>query len=259
MVYKKQFALSIRANGKILREREDKVFIPFGTQYEIVMKNLNSCRASVQVWVDGELVSGIVPIVIEGNDTFVLKRSFSRGTESEGNSFKFIERIERIEEFRGIRIDDGMIRVEYQFEERVEEKVREVVRTYEKYIEHRPVFYPQPYYSPYYSPYNPIYCADPNYKLGISYSSQDSSAIASSVGITAPGEKVEQSIPQKQTSFLFSGEKNVLVLQMIGCVEERKVEKVVDVKMKIKCGVCGKSSRGSVKFCSGCGSSLQIV
>ena len=33
MMYNQQFVVSIRCNGKIMREHGDEVYLPFGTEY----------------------------------------------------------------------------------------------------------------------------------------------------------------------------------------------------------------------------------
>ena len=41
MMYHKKLVASIRTNGKILREFKDTVYLPFGSEYSILLKNLN--------------------------------------------------------------------------------------------------------------------------------------------------------------------------------------------------------------------------
>jgi hypothetical protein len=53
MMYSNKLVASIKSNGKILREFNDKVYVPFGTEYSILIKNLNTVRASVNIFVDG--------------------------------------------------------------------------------------------------------------------------------------------------------------------------------------------------------------
>jgi hypothetical protein len=44
---------TIKANGRILREFKDNVYIPFGSEYSILLKNLHTQRALVNVFIDG--------------------------------------------------------------------------------------------------------------------------------------------------------------------------------------------------------------
>jgi hypothetical protein len=54
MMYSNRFVCSVKVNGKILREQSGTVTLPFGCEYEILLKNLNSRRAMVSVSVDGK-------------------------------------------------------------------------------------------------------------------------------------------------------------------------------------------------------------
>ena len=53
-MYNNQLVASLKANGKILREFKDTVYIPFGSEYSFLLKNLNTTRALVNVFIDGE-------------------------------------------------------------------------------------------------------------------------------------------------------------------------------------------------------------
>ena len=116
MMYNQKLVASIKTKGKILREFKDTVYIPFGSEYSILLKNLNTVRAVVNVFIDGE---NAVPggLVIDPGRSVDLERWIKNGNLSEGNRFKFIERTAAVEEGpRGIKEEDGLIRVEYQFE-----------------------------------------------------------------------------------------------------------------------------------------------
>ena len=45
-MYLNKVAVAIKSNGKVLREQGDNVYIPFGSEYSIQVKNLNSVRFS---------------------------------------------------------------------------------------------------------------------------------------------------------------------------------------------------------------------
>ena len=115
-MYNQKLVASIKANGRILREYKDQVFVKFGSEYSILLKNLNTVRAIVNVFVDGE---NAVPggLVIDPGRSVDLERWIKNGNLTEGNRFRFIERTAAVEEGpRGIKEEDGLIRVEYQFE-----------------------------------------------------------------------------------------------------------------------------------------------
>ena len=115
MMYNQKLVASIKANGKILREFKDTVYVPFSSEYSILLKNLNTVRAVVNVFIDGE---NVVPggLVLNAGQEVDLERSIKNGNLTEGNKFKFIERTGAVEQHRGIKLEDGIVRIEYQFE-----------------------------------------------------------------------------------------------------------------------------------------------
>jgi hypothetical protein len=113
MMYQSKMAFAIKSNGKVLREFKDTVYIPFGTEYSILLKNLHTTRAVVNVFIDGvnQTPGGLV---VEKEAE--LERSLLNGSLTTGNKFKFIERTGAVEEHRGVQLEDGLVKIEYQFE-----------------------------------------------------------------------------------------------------------------------------------------------
>src|SRR6185503_8982520 len=94
----------------ILRESDSSVSLPFGCEYSILVKNLNSVRAQIAVSIDGKDAVG--RMVIAPNSSIELERFVQNGNLEAGNRFRFIERTAGIEKHRGIGADDGLIRIE---------------------------------------------------------------------------------------------------------------------------------------------------
>jgi hypothetical protein len=116
MMYESKLVASLKANGKILREFKDTVYIPFGSEYSFLLKNLNTTRALVNVFIDGE---DMTPggLVLNAGQEVDLERSIKGNNLTEGNRFKFIERTSAIENGpRGVKLEDGLVRIEFQFE-----------------------------------------------------------------------------------------------------------------------------------------------
>ena len=115
MMYSQKLAAAIKVNGRVLREHKDTVYIGFGSEYTILIKNLNTVRALVNIYIDGE---NIVPggLVLNAHQEIDLERSVKNGNLNSGNRFKFIERTGAVEEHRGVKLEDGLIRIEHQFE-----------------------------------------------------------------------------------------------------------------------------------------------
>lgn len=123
MVYKDRFVAVIKCGGKVLREKDNIVTLPFGSEYSLLLKNLESRRAVVKITIDGQdVIDG--SLIIQPNSQCELE-GFLEGYNVK-NKFRFIQKTQEIADHRGDRIDDGIVRVEYRFERKVE--YEEVVR-----------------------------------------------------------------------------------------------------------------------------------
>lgn len=118
MMFANKFVLSIKANQKILRENQGIVTLPFGQEFSLLFKNLNSRRAMVTVSIDGTDATGGTRLILPPNGSIDLERYIRDGNLSSGNKFKFIERSSAVEAHRGIKADDGIVRAEF-FAEKV--------------------------------------------------------------------------------------------------------------------------------------------
>lgn len=112
MMYVQNLVAGIKCGGKILRESGDIVSLPFGAEFSLILKNLNSVRSQVSVSIDGKDVCGGSRLILGPNSTLELERFIKNGNMQVGNKLKFIERTAGVEEHRGIGIEDGLIRVE---------------------------------------------------------------------------------------------------------------------------------------------------
>lgn len=114
-MYNNKLVASIKVNGRILRENKETVLIPFGSEYSFLIKNLHTIRALINVFIDGD---NVVPggLVLDAGKEIDLERYVRNGNLTEGNRFKFIERTAGIEQHRGVKLEDGLVRIEFQFE-----------------------------------------------------------------------------------------------------------------------------------------------
>ena len=127
MMYESKLAVALKSAGKVLREFKDTVYVPFGSEYSIFVKNMNSVRALVSVSIDGEDVGDGTQFIVDANDSVDIERFIKDGNFNKGNRLKFIERNEAVEDHRGIGVEDGLVRVEFQFER--------IIPTYVPYVE----------------------------------------------------------------------------------------------------------------------------
>lgn len=54
-MYSDKLVACIKVNGRILRENKGNVLLPFGCEYSILVKNLDSVRQQVNISVDGKM------------------------------------------------------------------------------------------------------------------------------------------------------------------------------------------------------------
>jgi len=254
-MYNSKLVTSIKSNGKILREFKDTVYIPFGSEYSILIKNLNTVRAVVNIFIDGtDVMTG--GLVLQPGQEIDLERSVNNSNLNEGNKFKFIERNSAVEQHRGIKLEDGLVRVEYVFEK---------------------IFQRQDGFKPYthrvlpYDWYNTT-IGTVNYSAGIirgvtagevnlNTTTISTSVTAQSIndaGITVAGSKSEQKF-SVASWFATEAETYSIVLKLLGETEDNKiVTKPITVKTKQKCVTCNHTNKATSKFCSSCGTALEI-
>lgn len=250
MMYSNKLAVAIKsAQKRVLREFEDTVYIPFGEEYSIFVKNLNSVRASVNVTVDGEDVADGKSFVVDANGSIDIQRFIKNGNLSEGNRLKFIERTGSVEQYRGIGVEDGLIRVEFQFERAPAYTVFPIHGNLRGFNDSAGGFMS-----------HSTRCSkskDVEYSCD-TFSVQCSAAPVNDAGVTVPGSISDQQF-NEISSFPLEVESHVIVLKLLGQTESNKVVEPVTVKAKPKCTTCGRMNKATAKFCANCGTSLTIV
>ena len=244
-MYKNKLAVALKSTGKVLREFGDEVYLPFGSEYSIFIKNLNSVRALVSVSVDGVDVGDGTKFVVNANDSIDIERFIKDGNCNEGNRLKFVERTSGVENHRGVGIEDGLVRVEFQFEKR---------------MQYNSIHW--------YSPSSPYWVYGSNYPTvtaqynapTVTYTHSVTEPVdgINDVGITVPGSISDQEFVDAGW-FPVEDAKEVIVLKILGETENRQVFKPVTVKAKPKCVTCGRTNKATAKFCVECGTSLTIV
>jgi len=244
MMYQSKFIACLKANGKILREFNDTVRVPFGTEFSILLKNLNTVRAQVSISIDGESVTGESKIIVNSNEDFELTRYIKNRNLTSGNCFKFIERTASIEDYRGVRLDDGIIRVQFQ-------------------VEHKPL--PSIYINsikPYRSYSSTSVYGINEVRSAVACDSSNNTGFMDQVndaGITVPGSISNQQF-QSIDNFPVESETHVIVLKMIGIVGNGQlVTQPVTVKVQNICQTCGKVNKINSKYCSECATNLVVI
>ena len=294
-MYQKKFAVALKsARGRVLREFDgDKVYVPFGSEYSVFLKNMHNRRAVAQISIDGVDVGDGMTFVVPAYGQLEVERFVKNGNLHEGNRFKFIEQTAAVANHRGVDVEDGLVRVTFQLEKE------------------RPRI--QPYYGGYYNDllggvdhtyrsrsggyrsrsgglkgasvgdntrsftanasthdsFSVNHVSDASFDASASLDASletasdaevyTSAGVANEVGVTAPGSVSGQEFTLSD-NFPLEAEKIVFVLQILGeTADNRHVREPVTVKTRPRCSQCGTFNHHTAKFCKECGAGLQIV
>jgi len=266
-MYKNNFVVTIKNKGNFLREYEDQVLLPFDNEYSLWFKNLNSLRVAISVEIDGSDVLNGNHIIISPYNTLELE-GFMNGN-SVKNKFKFIRRIKEIEEYRGIKPEDGLIVIKFWFEKQYPKYTMTVTSSPWKYT---------PWY-----PYNPHYWDEWNshgwrkdwqypepiithYSFGTANNLSGTNAInsvscnyvdngSSDPGITVKGSESNQNFTD--TYFNYDEQAGTIILKLVGKTDNQKeVTTPIFSRVKMVCENCGLKNSSQYRFCPRCGTAL---
>lgn len=245
----------VKSNGRILREDKDLVYLPFNSEYSILLKNLETRKSLIQITIDGEDVLDNHSLILNPNSETELK-GFMKGTQAR-NKFKFIKKTKEISDYRGDRIDDGIIRIEYWFEAYVNNCL------YHYYNGGINNFH----FGTNLNADSHTYTSNAdNLTHTSNFCSLNNNNILSNTvqsklteeGITVKGSAINQNFVYGNIGNL-EYPSRVIILKMIGFKEEpgKIIEKPITIQTKKICTTCGKKSKSHLKFCSRCGTFLD--
>jgi len=284
MTYKDAFVVEVKCKGKILRMRDDFVYLPFGSEYSLYLKNLSSKRASVKIHIDGQDVLDYSSLILDPNTSTELE-GFLSGTIAR-NKFKFIKKTKEIQEHRGDKIDDGMIRVEFAYEKA--KPIRKIILEDHEHHHHHHHHHGHDHY---HWNYNDWFTGDSTIKYGsaggsvrgmssgsftmnnanvgesaqqnVFYSSNvtmDSLGVAAPLadeGITVKGSEISQQFRYGSIGELDPSEVIVIRMKGIDSTSSAPVQAPLTVQSKLTCSSCGRVYKSSYKYCSNCGTYLE--
>lgn len=294
-MFKNNFVLAIKVDGKILKDVKDLVYLPFGTEYSILLKNLEARTASVDVSIDGKDVLDGNSLVIRPEKITELKGFMKEQIIT--NKFKFIEKTAKISEHRGDYVDDGMIRVEVTYEKEQTDKlnlIQSEIHHHHHYHNDGNKFMPdivpwwqQPLVT-YSSDGTGDFNANPSFTVSCSndnvnvcssqyYSSTDfkiDSVNSNTKGIIGSGVPPKQETlkpvnedgitvngtPIKQDfDYAYIGEleanSTVIVMRLKGRKADNNTKIEKPLLVKVSCSTCGTKCRNA-KYCPECGTCL---
>jgi len=243
-MFKNDFVTVVKVDGKILREDKDVVYIPFGSEYELHFKNLSNKKALVSIEIDGTNVMNGRRLIVDGNSIASIQRFVDENSMNEGNKFKFIQKTEQIQKHRGDKIDDGIIRIEVQYE--------------------KPIIRPR---------IEKFWQEDDNQWSILRGTTSKGVFTCSSATTDSFSTQVCCSLPKQDEGITVKGstsnqkfvngivgeleyEKHVFTFQLKGIKKDEKVEQPITTKTKFKCETCGTVNKSNSKFCRECGTFL---
>ena len=274
MTYKDNLVVEVKCGGKIMRVKDEAVYLPYGSEYSLLLKNLDSRKASIKIHIDGQDVLDYSSLILKPNSTTELE-GFLRGSDV-SNKFKFIQKTKQIQDHRGDKIDDGLIRVEFAFEKE-KKLIRKIITE-----EHHHTYHHWNYNNWFSGVSDVRYgssgdvgnvditcnAGDPIAKgvastpratnmvvtdsLGIESNSQP----LADEGITVKGSESDQSFRYGSIGALEPSK--VITIQLKGETSSgASIQQPVTVKTKLQCSSCGTKSKSSYKFCPNCGTFLE--
>jgi hypothetical protein len=247
-MYVNNFVVALKVGNKYIRDEDGEVKIPFGSEYKIFLKNMDSRKAVVKISVDGKNVTE-KGIVIHGNSSIDLNGNIENGELK--NCFKFIKVSSEIEDFRGITPEDGLIRVEIIWEK------KKVEVPYTIYTTPQWEYTPWKTYTTWYdyktsswdvANNDLVYRGSGHTTCSYNNVSSDSK---NDNGITVKGNEINQPLNTCYVDVL-ENDSTIIVLKLIGYDGELKTS-----RDKIQCEVCGRINKSNHKFCGGCGTYLE--
>ena len=243
MVYKNGLAVAIKRYGKVLREEGENIYLPFGSEYTILLKNKEYRKALVEIEVDGENVLGGSKFILGSNETQEIKGFMRDMTKT--NAFRFIKKTKEISNHRGNKIDDGLVRVSYQFE-----------LPTASFIPPTPIYRSNFNRGNYYG-VNDHYAGEDfvTYCSNLNTPLKATSRVCDN-GITVKGSEINQSYTYGTIGALCSNI-DVIIFNLKGLREDAFVTKPLTTKTKVTCNTCGRGNKSFNKFCYNCGSYLR--
>ena len=247
MMYSDKLVAVVKVNGRVLRESGGVVYIPFGSDYSIQLKNLHTTKARVGVSIDGQDVLNGCKLLVDPNDVTELE-GFLQGSIVK-SKFRFIEKTQEISDFRGDKIDDGLITITFEYERKMD------------YFQHHPYpIYRKCMDDGIKPPYEP-YCNVNDNLLNTCFTSSEATlsrgiSQVNDSGITVGGGDSNQHFNNGHFG-MSDGEKHSIVIHLKGKTEDNNVIVTpIEVQTKIICTSCGRKWKSNIKFCSGCGTRL---
>ncbi|RLI63724.1 MAG: hypothetical protein DRO67_05295 [Candidatus Asgardarchaeum californiense] len=245
MVYSNKFIAVIKCRGKILREfSSNTVRLPFGSDYSILLKNKETCKALVDITIDGKDVLDGNSLILGSNTSMELKGFMKNSIVK--NKFRFINKTKEISNYRGDFLEDGLIEIKYRFEKEPTSFLWSTLDyTYPRttWISSDDTVYTN-------------YCSTDYSSVPLCKSSLSDS------GITVPGKVTEQEFTVGSIGEVEMVSHNIIIqlkgeIKSKSKIKRKRITKPITIKTKIKCNTCGRRWKSSLKYCGNCSTYLH--
>ena len=258
MMFQNGFCLAVKdSKGNILRESNGQVYLPFHSEYSLLLKNTKSMRAAVKVRIDGMDALGGDEIIVPAYGSTVLERFMLDGNLSTGKRFKFVPATDS-----GVQDptsgDNGLVEAMFQ----------------EEYVYPQPVHWEGPTIlrnksftlnnSGTAPGVGSFYCSSVGGMLNDSKMSfaPDSCSIGNAIPLAcSAGATVEGAQSGQAFCRVANFDHNNLVCATRLCLRLMGNQVALTVKdtKHIHCSFCGKKNAFSANFCQGCGMKIARI
>jgi hypothetical protein len=170
------------------------------------------------------------------------------------NKFKFIRKTKEIQDFRGDRLDDGLVLIAYKFEQQPVFEPIVIKDSWSVCPKNDWPKCPSNRWDSY--TYN-TFTTPLAGTFSNTATAYNCSAPLKDEGITAKGRTINQEYQYGYTDSL-EDTSHVIILRLRGISGAgRKVKEIVTTRSRIQCEICGRKWKSNVKYCGNCGNYLR--
>jgi hypothetical protein len=269
-MYKNGFVVAVKINDKSVEEKDNKVILPFDSEYTLMLKNKNDRKAVARVFIDDEEATEKGRLIIDANGVVNLERFID--DINKGKRFKFVPISNNAVKDKGSS-EKGFIEVHFQL---VKPVVNNVVIHEHHYRRYRPFDF---YYSdgPFYVDYDfPVFgsskflCSNSGGGTGMSMSAGSKNFTLNSYEtselkttneafiqdnhlVEERGATIKGSNSSQKFCYSYVGEleaqETIIRFQLVGTRDS----KIADQYLKTHCTQCGKAYDINDVYCAKCG------
>lgn len=277
-MYSNKLVACIKVDGKVLREKGDEVYLPFGSEYTLYFKNEHSRKVQINVAIDGQDILFGKTLLLDAYDTMDLKGFVKDKDGADNRAFRFITKTQEISDFRGDRAEDGLVKITYQFEKEINSFERPTLRgpsyPFDIYT-NGSVRYgdAQPWSKGGLSMSNAVYSDTSSGNISSMNINCSASASGSTMhttsltsrsmvtsndpGITVEGKATNQAFKIGHIGIL-EDKIHSMIFQLKGLTSEEQIDEPITIETKKQCTSCGKKFKSTFEYCPFDGTFLRL-